>query len=136
MDSSKPFPVLVEYSIKPEAKEGLRPSTEDFINWGFIIPCISSYKTPGLPGKKPHGQRYRFMQDCATVNKMVIPLFFSISSVSKKVSLASTLPSLRISPDAYKSPSERVVLPASTCAKIPTAIRFIVPPIIQVITTF
>lgn len=75
MDSSKPFPVLVEYSIKPEAKEGLRPSTEDFINWGFIIPCISSYKTPGLPGKKPHGQRYRFMQDCATVNKMVIPLF-------------------------------------------------------------
>lgn len=75
MDSSKPFPVLVQYSIKPEAKEGLRPSTGDFINRGFIIPCISSYKTPGLPGKKPHGQRYWFMQDCATINKMMIPLF-------------------------------------------------------------
>ena len=93
MDSSKPFPVLVQYSIKPEAKEGLRPSTEDFINRGFIIPCISSYKTPGLPGKKPHGQRYRFMQDCATINKMVIPfspLVFNRNSILSSPPLETT----------------------------------------------
>lgn len=42
MDSSKPFPVLVEYSIKPEAKEGLRPSTEDFINWDSLFLASAS----------------------------------------------------------------------------------------------
>lgn len=93
MESSKPFSVLAQYSIKPEAKEVLRPSTEDFINQGFIIPYISSYKTPGLPGKKPRGHRYRFMQDCATINKMVIPLFpvvFNLNSILSSPLLETT----------------------------------------------
>lgn len=49
---SKPLPLLVQYPLKPEAKEGVKPTMEVLLKQGFIIPCMN---TPALPGKKPYG---------------------------------------------------------------------------------
>lgn len=65
----------------------------------------------------------------ACFENMVIPLLRSSELLSRNVSPWSTLPSLRISPVLYRSISERVVFPASTCASIPIVRRFIKSPI-------
>ena len=56
---------------------------------------------------------------------MVIPRSRSCSSVSKKASPWSTLPSFRTAPARYSMASDRVVLPESTWASIPMVSRFI-----------
>ena len=61
--------------------------------------------------------------------KMVMPRCRSMASVSRKASPWSTRPSLRTWPVAYSSASDNVVLPASTCARMPATIRFMVSPI-------
>src|SRR5215469_15890938 len=55
----------------------------------------------------------------ATADLIVIPRCRSSGSESVRVVPASTLPSRSITPEANSSRSVRVVLPASTCARIP-----------------
>ena len=55
----------------------------------------------------------------ACLEKIVMPRFFSMASVSKKASPWSTRPVFLIALAWYKSPSEVLVLPASTWAKMP-----------------
>ena len=62
----------------------------------------------------------------ACFEKIVIPRFFSIASVSKNASPLSTRPIFLILPLLYKSASDNVVLPASTCARIPAIICFMI----------
>src|SRR5215472_11045776 len=55
----------------------------------------------------------------ATADLIVMPRCRSRASESVCVVPASTLPRLSITPAAYRSRSVSVVLPASTCARIP-----------------
>src|SRR5215472_14431239 len=59
------------------------------------------------------------MPNEATADLMVIPRCRSSASESVCVVPASTLPSSEMTLAAYSSRSVRVVLPASTCARIP-----------------
>src|SRR5215831_18331140 len=54
-----------------------------------------------------------------TADLIVIPRCCSSASESVRVVPLSTLPASSITPAAYRSRSVRVVLPASTCARIP-----------------
>src|SRR5215813_14735912 len=54
-----------------------------------------------------------------TADLIVIPRWRSRSSVSVWVVPASTSPTVSMTPAAYSSRSVSVVLPASTCARIP-----------------
>ena len=54
-----------------------------------------------------------------TADRIVIPRCFSSARVSVWVLPASTLPTSSMTPAPYSSRSVRVVLPASTCARIP-----------------
>src|SRR4029077_15818248 len=55
----------------------------------------------------------------ATADLIVMPRCRSSVSESVSVVPASTLPTASMTPASYSSRSVRVVLPASTCAKIP-----------------
>lgn len=84
---------------------------------------ISAEKStcPGVSSKV----RVRFgMVMIAGSVKMVMPRCRSIVLVSRNASPWSTRPSLRTLPVAYSNASDSVVLPASTCARMPVTIRF------------
>lgn len=62
-----------QYSLKPEAKEGLKHTVKSFQSKVLLILCSSPYNTLVLPVKKPNGQGYQFLQDIKATNKTVIP---------------------------------------------------------------
>ena len=87
---------------------------------------------PAVLAKPPpaSGETGGYVVNEACLEKIVIPRSRSILSVSRKASLWSTRPALRIAPVLCSSASERVVLPASTWARSPRLIySFIVFPI-------
>lgn len=57
VDSSNPQ----QYPFKPEALNMIRPIIQEFLEKGFIIPCISPSNIPILQAKKPNGKCSRFV---------------------------------------------------------------------------
>lgn len=67
-----------QYTLKPEAVNGIRPVFKSLLQAGVIIPCNDSpVRTPIFPVKKirDRGQpdEWRFVQDLRKVNEAVVP---------------------------------------------------------------
>lgn len=78
-----------QYPMSKEAKEGIRPHINKFLQLGILIPCQSPWNTPLLPVKKPGTQDYRPVQDLREVNKRVEDIY---PIVPNPYTLLSTLP--------------------------------------------
>ncbi|XP_062457365.1 LOW QUALITY PROTEIN: uncharacterized protein LOC134154699, partial [Rhea pennata] len=64
-------PVRVhQYPIKLEARRGLEPLINAFLQYGLLRECQSEFNTPILPVRKPHSQEYRLVQDLRAVNQI------------------------------------------------------------------
>ena len=50
------FPYQKQYSLKPEAKQGLIPLIENLKGQGLLIECNSPYNTTILGVQKPNGE--------------------------------------------------------------------------------
>ncbi|GAB0208845.1 hypothetical protein GRJ2_003350200 [Grus japonensis] len=61
-----------QYPIKLEARKGLEPTINSFLEHGQLRECQSEFNTPILPVKKPHSQEYRLVQDLREVNARTI----------------------------------------------------------------
>lgn len=82
-----------QYPMGKEAKEGIRPHINKFLQLGILTPCRSSWNTPLLPVKKPGTRDYRPVQDLREVNKRVEDVH---PIVPNPYTLLSTLPPERI----------------------------------------
>lgn len=83
-------PVAVrQYPMSKEAREGIRPHIQRFLDLGILVPCQSPWNTPLLPVKKPGSNDYRPVQDLREVNKRVQDIH---PTVPNPYNLLSSLP--------------------------------------------
>nr|WHP37833.1 pol protein [Gammaretrovirus sp.] len=83
-------PVAVrQYPMSKEAREGIRPHIQRFLDLGVLVPCQSPWNTPLLPVKKPGTNDYRPVQDLREINKRVQDIH---PTVPNPYNLLSSLP--------------------------------------------
>lgn len=83
-------PVAVrQYPMSKEAREGIRPHIQKFLDLGVLVPCQSPWNTPLLPVKKPGTNDYRPVQDLREINKRVQDIH---PTVPNPYNLLSSLP--------------------------------------------
>ena len=68
------FPHQKQYPLKSEAKEGLKPITENLKEEGLLIPCNSSCNTSILCVKKSN-DKWRLVQDLQIINEAMVPFY-------------------------------------------------------------
>ncbi|XP_059580053.1 uncharacterized protein LOC132249314 [Alligator mississippiensis] len=68
-------PCVKQYPMRMEARKGLKPLVERFLEYGLLRECTSAFNTPILPVKKPKSNEYRFVQDLRAVNKVVVSIY-------------------------------------------------------------
>ncbi|XP_059584571.1 uncharacterized protein LOC132250842 [Alligator mississippiensis] len=68
-------PCVKQYPMRMEARKGLKPLVERFLEYGLLRECASAFNTPILPVKKPKSNEYRFVQDLRAVNKVVVSIY-------------------------------------------------------------
>uniref|UniRef100_A0A3Q1C8M2 Peptidase A2 domain-containing protein n=1 Tax=Amphiprion ocellaris TaxID=80972 RepID=A0A3Q1C8M2_AMPOC len=83
------LPMIAQYPLSHEKREGIRPVIKSLLDQGIIVPCNSSCNTPMLPVKKPGKLEYRFVQDLRAINKIVLPRF---PLVPNPTTILSTIP--------------------------------------------
>ena len=67
------FPYQKQYSLKPEAKQGLIPLIENLKGQGLLIECNSRCSTHILGVQKPSGE-WHLVQNLCLINEAAIPL--------------------------------------------------------------
>jgi hypothetical protein len=67
------FPHQKQYSLKPEAKEGLIPIIKDLKSQGLLVECSNPYNTSILRVRKGPN-KWRLVQDLYLINEAVVPL--------------------------------------------------------------
>lgn len=70
---------LKQYYLKKEARRGIRPIIETFLQIGLLKECQSDFNTSILPVKKLDGS-YRLVQDLRAVNKITEDLYSVVAN--------------------------------------------------------
>lgn len=78
-----------QYPLSREAREGIKPHIERFLELGILRPCQSDWNTPLLPVRKPGTNDYRPVQDLREVNTRVMDIH---PTVPNPYNLLSMLP--------------------------------------------
>ncbi|XP_014379431.2 uncharacterized protein LOC106722684, partial [Alligator sinensis] len=68
-------PCVKQYAMRMEARKGLKPLVERFLEYGLLRECTSAFNTPILPVNKPKSDEYHFVQDLRAVNKVVVSIY-------------------------------------------------------------
>ncbi|KAK4806208.1 hypothetical protein QYF61_001131 [Mycteria americana] len=61
-----------QYPIRLEARKGLEPLINSFLEYGLLWECQSELNTPILPVRKPNSQEYRLVQDLREINAQTV----------------------------------------------------------------
>ena len=114
IDSSK-YTKITNVKVKEILDNGRAKDFRNVGEWQYTDRVLSiSAEKSTCPGVSKRVIIVSLSPIIACFEKIVIPLFRSISFISKKESLESTRPSFRISPAENNIPSDNVVFPAST----------------------